>query len=136
MQPITTENLSIFGIPTRAKKDQDSVMKFTLTLLFFITKFQGRDSKYYTIQKTSLLISSFFSLFVMLAINIFDASISRELTLFLFFLIWVLGFSIHYIWFLKSKKSNWILHYKEYKNWLKFYLVFFILFFAMLFVLI
>lgn len=107
-------------------------MKFTLTLLFFIMKFQGRDSKYYTIQKTSFLISGFFSLFVMLVVNIIDTSISRELLFLLFILILALGFSIHYIWFLKSKKSKWILHYKEYKNWLKFYLVFFILFFAML----
>ena len=100
------------------------MMKLTLSLLMIIIKYQGNGGKYYIIQKVSVLISGFLSLFLtglLKAANLFRV----ETNLFIIFLfIWAIAFLVHYVWFLKTDKSKCILHYLEYKKYLLIFVIF------------
>ena len=89
-----------------------------------IMRYQGNDGKYYTIQKVSVFISAFSSLFLtglLKAANLFRV----ERNLFVIFLfIWVIFYLAHYVWFLNKNKSKLILHYLEYKKNLTFFGIF------------
>jgi hypothetical protein len=100
------------------------MMKLTLSLLMLIIKYQGNKGKYHTVQKASLFISGFFSLFFTGLLK--AARLSRvERNLFVMFLFfWVVFFLTHYIWFLKKDKSKATLHYLEYKKYLLFFVGF------------
>lgn len=103
------------------------MMKLTLSLLMLIMKYQGNKGKYYTIQKVSLFISGFFSLFftgLLKATNLFRVKFNLSV---IFLFIWAIMFIVHYVWFLRKDKSKSILHYLEYKKYL---LVFIILMFV------
>jgi hypothetical protein len=91
------------------------MMKLTLSLLMLIMKYQGNNGKYYTIQKVSVFISAFFSLFLTGVLN--AANLFRVKTnLFIVFpFIWAIIFFVHYVWFLKMDKTKLVLHYREYK---------------------
>lgn len=102
------------------------MMKLTLSLLMLIMKFQGNDGKYYTVQKVSTLLSGFVSLFITGAIKKL-AVLTRNQAFFLFLLIWGFLFLAHYIWFLNKDKSKLVLHYKEYRRYLLFFLAIMIL---------
>jgi hypothetical protein len=98
------------------------MMKLTLSLLMLMMKHQGSKGKYYTVQKASIFISGFFSLFftgIVKFINLLQAE--RNLLL-LFIFLWVVFFLAHYVWFLKEDKSKTVLHYFEYKRNLIFFL--------------
>lgn len=99
--------------------------KLTIALAILVMKFQGRKGKYYTIQKVSVLLSGFFSLFVVGIVRSFTLK-DNSYYFFLFFGIWVLFFLLHYIWFLRKKLLKRRLHYKEYKRCLLFFILFII----------
>ena len=78
-------------------------------------KYQGRDGKYYTIQKVSVGLTGFLSLFIAGFFNkVFDYD-GNSKTLIFWLALWTLTFLIHYIWFLKQKTSTFRVHYKEYR---------------------
>lgn len=98
--------------------------KLTIALAILIMKYQGNKGKYYTIQKVSILLSGFFSLFVVGLVRAFTL---KDNTYYFFFFLgmWLILFLSHYTWFFKKlKKSR--LHYKEYKRCLLFLMVFII----------
>lgn len=102
----------------------------TLSLLMLIMKYQGNKGKYYTIQKISLLISGFLSLFLSGVYKQLVNTTNRKHVIIVFFILWLLSFLAHYIWFLNTKKVNLLLHYKEYKRNLVIFL--FIMFFGII----
>lgn len=99
--------------------------KLTIALTILIMKYQGSKGKYYTIQKVSVLLSGFFSLFIVGIIRSFTIK-DNNYYFFLFLGIWVLFFLLHYTWFLRKKLLKHRLHYKEYKRYLFFFMLFII----------
>jgi hypothetical protein len=80
------------------------MMKLTLSLLMLIMKYQGNKGKYYTVQKASLFISGFFSLFFTGIVK-FTNLLQVERNLFLVFIFfWFVFFLAHYVWFLNKDK--------------------------------
>jgi len=73
--------------------------KITLSLLMLVMKYQGRSGKYYTIQKVSFALTGFTSLFLTGLIKKLFLLRDRDQIFFLFLLVWVSFFLIHYIWF-------------------------------------
>lgn len=89
------------------------LMKMTLSIIMLIMKYQGDKGKYYTLQKASVLISGFFSLFASGIIRkVFNLDKNQLLVLFVF--VWFVFFLGHYIWFLNQDFSKARLHYKEF----------------------
>ncbi len=99
--------------------------KLTIALAILIMKYQGNQGKHYTIQKVSVLLSGFFSLFVVGIIRSFTLK-DNSYYFFLFLGIWVLFFLLHYTWVLRKKMLRHRLHYKEYKRYLLFFILFMI----------
>lgn len=100
--------------------------KLTIALTILIMKYQGNKGKYYTIQKVSVLLSGFFSLFVTGIIRSFTLK-DNSYYFFLFLGIWVLFFLLHYTWFLRKRLLRYRLHYKEYKRYLLFFILFIVI---------
>jgi hypothetical protein len=98
-------------------------MKLTLSLIVVIMKYQGRDGKYYTIQKVSVYISAFFSLFFTGLLSVLNLFRVKTNLFIIFLFLWPLIFLIHYSWFLKRDKSKLILHYTEYKKCLMLFVI-------------
>lgn len=92
------------------------MMKLTLSLLMLIMSYQGNTGKYYTIQKVSLIISGFFSLFLSGVYKQLAHVENRKEVVIVFLTLWGISFLVHYIWFLNCTKENLVLHYKEYKK--------------------
>ena len=86
-----------------------------------IMKYQGNGEKYYTIQKVSVFISCFFSLFLTGLLKMANFFLVKRNLFVIFLFIWAIFFSVHYVWFLNKDKSKLILHYLEYKRNLFFF---------------
>ena len=85
--------------------------------------YQGRDGKYYTIQKVSFIISGFTSVLVVgIAKRISETEWSKSKIFALFIFLWLLTFVAHYAWFLNQRNNYSFIHYKEYKKYLWFFL--------------
>ncbi len=97
--------------------------KLTLSLIMLIMQYQGRDGKYYIIQKVSVIVSAFLSFFVTGLLTVL-IKLPKDFNWFFFFCFWLSTFIAHYVWFLKKKKTNLILHFKDYKKYLYGFLLF------------
>lgn len=86
--------------------------------------YQGRDGKYYTIQKVSVFISAFISLLIIgIAKRINETEWSNSVAFILWISLWVLMFAIHHSWFLNKRGNYSYIHYKEYRKYILLFLI-------------
>lgn len=92
--------------------------KVSLSLILLLMHFQGNKGKYYTIQKSSLFLTGFSSLFLAgLVRQLNGQGWSNSKTFLIWLIIWVPLFIAHYTWFLNKEWKGSFIHYLEFKKY-------------------
>src|SRR5688572_28345184 len=93
--------------------------KLSLCMILLLMHFQGNKGKYYTIQKSSIFLTGFSSLFIVGLIRQLNVqSWSNSKTFLIWLIIWVPLFIAHYMWFLKIQWKGCYIHYSEFRKYL------------------
>lgn len=98
-------------------------MKLLITAIIFLTKYQGREGRIYTITAALSSIALFFTVNVYLLISIFTTYFQNTENRVAFFYLNFGIFFLLFIYFLLTKKNKLRLHYNKYKIFLRVYLL-------------
>lgn len=99
------------------------MLKFLLTAIIFLTKYQGREGRTYTITNALGSISLFFTVDIFFIILIFTDFFNNKENRIVFFYLSLSTFFLLVLYFFQAKKNRFRLHHSEYKKFVKAYFI-------------